>query len=239
MDTILLNDWYMATNHNIGAYTLEAGEITQAQKHNVLKIYSYLSGIGWTINAIAGILGNMMRESSINPAFIQETNRWRLPNGAANLEDVPNSVMINFHMDYYHVTRKAFGIGTAQWDGDTPTPPPGQKLVSFAERYNLNWYDGDTQMFRLQREWEENIQFLPVTIQGHHLTFDEYVHSELSPEVLARIWQASWERSEDWAYRSENARYWFNWLKANAGLPAWLKVVLFSKRRGHIGKRIF
>jgi hypothetical protein len=37
---------------------------------NANYIYSYLTGKGWTKNAIAGILGNMQSESSINP------NRW-------------------------------------------------------------------------------------------------------------------------------------------------------------------
>ena len=34
---------------------------------NAKYIYSYLSSEGWTLNAIAGILGNMQSESSINP----------------------------------------------------------------------------------------------------------------------------------------------------------------------------
>lgn len=41
---------------------------------NANYIYSFLNGKGWSKNAIAGILGNMQSESSINP------NRWQSDN---------------------------------------------------------------------------------------------------------------------------------------------------------------
>lgn len=42
--------------------------LTYAQMQvNATYIYKYLSAKGWTINAIAGILGNMEHESTINP----------------------------------------------------------------------------------------------------------------------------------------------------------------------------
>lgn len=41
------------------------------QQTNALYIYAYLSAKGWTLNAIAGMLGNMQVESSINPG------RWQ------------------------------------------------------------------------------------------------------------------------------------------------------------------
>ena len=42
--------------------------LTQEQMEvNATYIYSYLSAKGWSINAIAGILGNMQHESAINP----------------------------------------------------------------------------------------------------------------------------------------------------------------------------
>ncbi len=42
---------------------------TEEQHVNAKYIYSYLSARGWTINAIAGMLGNMETESTINPAI--------------------------------------------------------------------------------------------------------------------------------------------------------------------------
>lgn len=55
--------------------------LTRAQMEtNALWIYNYCaSNYGWTINAVAGMLGNMESESSINPARPQNnavTNQW-------------------------------------------------------------------------------------------------------------------------------------------------------------------
>lgn len=42
--------------------------LTQAQMEvNARYIYSYFTAKGWTLNAIAGVLGNMQHESAINP----------------------------------------------------------------------------------------------------------------------------------------------------------------------------
>ena len=40
-------------------------------QNNALYIYGYLSGAGWTLNAIAGMLGNFQSESTINPGLWQ------------------------------------------------------------------------------------------------------------------------------------------------------------------------
>lgn len=39
----------------------------EQMKINATYIWNYLSSFGWTKNAVAGILGNMQSESSINP----------------------------------------------------------------------------------------------------------------------------------------------------------------------------
>lgn len=45
-----------------------SNSLTLAQmKVNATYIWSYLSNQGWTLNAVAGILGNMQSESAINP----------------------------------------------------------------------------------------------------------------------------------------------------------------------------
>lgn len=40
-------------------------------QNNAFIVYSYLIAKGWTINAIAGMLGNMQQESNINPGVWQ------------------------------------------------------------------------------------------------------------------------------------------------------------------------
>lgn len=40
-------------------------------QNNALIIFSYLTGVGWSKNAVAGLLGNMQKESTINPGLWQ------------------------------------------------------------------------------------------------------------------------------------------------------------------------
>ena len=192
---------------NIGSHMIE----------NARKIYNYFTGKGWSLSAIAGMLGNIQVESTFSPALIQATNRWRLPNNASSLSDVPNSVMLNFYDSYYGISGGGFGIGLVQWDGYTSTSPAGQKLVSFAERYNLNWYDGDTQTFRIFREYETNIQWQSATIEGITWTWSNYVTNTQTPEVSARIWQVCYEVADPGTLirRQGNARYWYDYFTAH------------------------
>lgn len=49
--------------------------LSQAQMEiNATYIYNYLTAEGWTVNAIAGILGNMQNESAINPGRWEGNN---------------------------------------------------------------------------------------------------------------------------------------------------------------------
>jgi len=55
-----------------GSYYSESEALTTSQmKVNATYIYKYLTNKGWTKNAVAGLLGNMQAESSINPG------RWQ------------------------------------------------------------------------------------------------------------------------------------------------------------------
>ena len=55
-----------------GNEVTSSNPLTEAQMQaNAIYIYSYLSPLGWTVNAVAALLGNMQAESSINPG------RWQ------------------------------------------------------------------------------------------------------------------------------------------------------------------
>lgn len=228
-----INGWWMSTDTLMGSTDTSA--IGQRMKDNARKIYNYFKGYGWSDSAIAGMLGNMQLESTFSPALIQSTNRWRLPNRAADLSDVPNSVMLNFYDSYYGGSGGGYGIGLVQWDGDTSTAPAGQKLVSFAMRYNLNWYDGDTQTFRIYREYQTNIQWQSAQISGIVWTWNNYVTNTQTPEVSARIWQVCYEVADPATLptRQANARYWYDYFIAHpvAEPPAWLLFGMKNKRK--------
>ena len=221
MNVTLINDWYMTTDSGGQMGTTNNTGVTNYQKHNATKVYNYFNSLGWSLSAIAGMLGNMQLESWLSPALIQGTHRSRLPNSASSLSDVPNNVMINFYDSYYGLSNGGFGVGLVQWDGYTATSPAGQKLVSFAERYNLNWYDGDTQLFRIKREKETNIQWTSYTINGIRWTWDNYPTNTQTPEVSAHVWQACYEVSATGTLptRESNARYWYDYFYDNPPEP--------------------
>lgn len=188
MQISVFNDWYVRTDGRVGPWTVTSSQQpTSEQIHNATKVYNYFAALGWSLSAICGMIGNMMHESTLNPAFIQATHRSQLPNSAANLSDVPNNVMLSFYGS------GANGIGLVQWDGSTSTPPAGQKLVSFAERYNMIWYDGDCQVFRIKREQETNIQWTSHTYYGITWTWSNYPTNNRTPEEAAHIWRRCYE----------------------------------------------
>ena len=217
MQATLVNDWYITTDTGDSMGTTNTSGITDKQKHNATKVYNWFSALGWSLSAIAGMLGNMQLESWLSPGLIQGTHRSSLPNSAANLSDVPNSVMI----DFYNRNSGGYGVGLVQWDGYTSTSPAGQKLVSFAERYNLNWYDGDTQCYRIQREQETNIQFQPGTVDGTYWTWNSYTSTTDTPEHAAHAWRVCYEvaASGTDSTRQSNARYWYDYFYENPPEP--------------------
>ena len=230
----MINDWWMSTDQWLGS--TDTSNIGSRMIHNAYKIRNYFKSKGWSDSAIAGILGNAQVESTFNPARIQGTHISYLPNSAAQLSDVPNSVMINFYDSYYGLSNGGFGVGIVQWDGYSPSPPtPGQKLVNFANRYNLNWYDGDTQTFRIFREYETDIQWQSATINGIVWYWSNYVTNTQTPEVSARIWQVCYEVADPGTIlrRQENARYWYDYFIAHpvAEPPAWLLFGMKNKRK--------
>lgn len=217
MNATLVNDWYMTTDTGGSMGTTDTSGISSKQEHNATKVYNYFNNLGWSRSAIAGILGNMQVESWLSPALIQGTHRSSLPNSAANLSDVPNSTMLSF----YDRNGSGYGIGLVQWDGYTSTSPAGQKLVSFAERYGLTWYDGDTQLYRIQREYETNIQWTPATINGTRWTWSNFITNTETPETSAKIWRICYEvaASGTDSRRQGNARYWYDYFDGSTPTP--------------------
>ena len=240
MQPTFINGWWMSTDTRLGPYTiLPAQPITTEQLYNAYKWKTYCESQGWSLSAICGMLGNAIHESTLNSAFIQGTNRYRLPNSAANITDVPNSTMINFYDSYYGQSGGGFAIGTLQWDGYTSTPPAGQKLVSYAERNNLIWYEGDTQISRLQAEYDNDLQFLHREVFGIMWTWQNYVVNTRTPEESADIWMNNYERAAaGLPEREGNARWFYDYFPSHPTppsppvqqLPPWM-ITLFGQER--------
>lgn len=75
----------MGLEKRIGAYgeywgnTYDSSNtLTREQMElNATYIYNALINDGWTLNAIAGMLGNMQSESAINPRKMAKRQSWR------------------------------------------------------------------------------------------------------------------------------------------------------------------
>lgn len=203
MDAQKINEYWMSTD----TYLTQEHRDWNAQQVNM-----YLSILGWTPQAIAAILGNMDVESSLNPALIEGRGYPQLLTNQQCLA-LPDTV----------------GVGLVQWTGYTDTDPAGQKLASFAIRYGRDWYDGDVQCFRLEREWNENLQFDPGTVDGVYYDWDIFVSSTLSPSVLAKAWQVLYERGgSDTATRQQKAEYYYHLLRPH--LPVWLMMHMQQRK---------
>lgn len=74
--------------------------LTEAEmKVNAVYIYSALLAEGWTINAIAGMLGNMQAESSLNPGRWQSDDPFNLSLGFGLVQWTPSSKYTNWCAD--------------------------------------------------------------------------------------------------------------------------------------------
>ena len=179
-------------------YWIASDQYLQPDKRdeNARLIFDYMTNLGWTPQAIAGILGNADVESSMNPALIEGRGYHTLPDN--------NTVLA--------ITTQT-GVGLVQWTGTTPTPPAGQKLASFAIRYNKNWYDGELQCFRLEQECANDLQFDHRTIDGVSWDWQTYIASTEPPDKLAVIWQTCYERGgTDTQTRKDKAKYYYSLL---------------------------
>lgn len=155
------------------------------QKWNMVKIYNFFSAYGWTLNAIAGMLGNIMVESGVNPGCCQYASiDW----------DNPSTIQSTNG-----------GIGLTQWT-------PARKYYNWAVDNNLDPLQGDSQCARIEYERENNLQW-SLNNYGNH-TWEQFVNSTESPEILARVFVWAYERpaNPNIAQRQRNARWVYDYL---------------------------
>lgn len=69
---------------------------SEEMRNNAAYIWWYLSQRGWTANAVAGMLGNMQVESSINPGIWQNLNEGNTTGGFGLVQWTPATKLINW-----------------------------------------------------------------------------------------------------------------------------------------------
>ena len=108
---------------------------------NAMYIYAYLHAEGWTINAIAGILGNMQVESSLNPG------RWQSDRVGGSAE--------------------GHGYGLVQWtpytkyqlwvSGDASTMDNNLSRIMYEINNNIQWIATSTYNFSFKDFSKSNL----------------------------------------------------------------------------------
>lgn len=103
-------------------------------KNNALIVKSFLSNKGWTLNAIAGLLGNMQSESTVNPGIWQSLNEGNMSGGFGLVQWTPAT---NF-TSWADENGFEWDNGDAQLEWiDTKTTSFGQWIAT--EAYNFSF----------------------------------------------------------------------------------------------------
>lgn len=172
---------------------------------NARYIYQYLKNEGWTINAIAGVLGNMQVESKMSPWIWQGTI-----DGSIIKED--RTQELNMAV----LESKEPGYGLVQWT-------PYYKYTNWCDNNNLAYWDIDSQLYRICWEVANNEQWIPRADKGYNITFSNFTKSNDDPYWLAGAWAFCYERPGSSTgtiteqnnlkiERGNNAIYWYNYL---------------------------
>ena len=178
------------------------------QKNNAACIFSYFYFKGWTINAIAGLCGNIMQESKFNPALIEIGGtghglvQWTPP---SNLYDVLD-VLFGSHDDWEDGTKQC-DVLYAEYQESTGEEHRGIEPQWYPSSYSsMDW-----------KTWS---------------------HSTIDPGELALIFQANYERpAAIHPERAEFARNWYKYLSTvdpkfpgqntrdpAKKMPVWMKI---------------
>ena len=214
---VLYNDYWVYLRYSLGSTHLNPND---KQKHNAEKIYAELLNQGYTSIAACAILGNMQTESGLSPGAL-DGHLSSLPNNGEHLADLTNSVMLGYASRY----DSGYGTGLIQWDSYTTTVPAGNTIVSFAIRYGYQWYDGDCQLFRLQREYETDGQYHYWTPNNHtpNTTWAQFKNWTGSVSEATDIFRQCRERSSGDPTgnqnRRDNAQYWYDYFQATPPTP--------------------
>lgn len=198
------------------------GTPTTRQTQNAERIYNVLRVFGYSHAAACGILGNMQTESGINPGALQSGKTNILPNDGEHFADLTNQVMLSFA----DPDSSGYGIGLIQWDGYNDTEQPnGAIIVSFATRYDCQWFDGDLQLFRLEAQYildpsgwgginGRTIRYWHLSgTSSASITWANFKTFNGTPEDACDYFRENLERSssDGVQHRRDNARYWYNY----------------------------
>jgi len=183
----------------------------ERREANAIYIYHFLSERGWTRNAIAGLLGNIEKESGLNPGAWENLNVIEgRTSGYGLLQFTPATDFLEDR--------------TAEWANDLAENNPKQLMDLQLELIIRNMQPGAGFWFHLG-VWEAAIEFRGPSDRGPtRMTYQEYIESTRNAGDLALLLHAIFIRSADHQPnnqprggqslqdRIEWADYWYNFL---------------------------
>lgn len=187
-------------------------QLTQAQMENNARIiYNECNQMGWSINAVAALLGNMQAESSINPGQ-QETSAMAAGSDGTGLLQW-TSTSSSAQNPLLDVLQTLYGTTSGWYSGDK------QMNAMFAEYQQTNNAQGnpDAKNWGIERQWYNS----DGSRYGFSLTKIDWYDWALSAadvETLTKVFMVSYLRPSydasvnHWARRVEYAKTWLAWL---------------------------
>lgn len=248
---VLYNDWWVylrdMTGGTYGSSHLNPSEY---QIHNAYKFRSALQAQGYCEKALCGVIGASQQESGLTTGAIE---RWSaLPNRGEDIEDVPNSYMIQYYTQ--PSGQRGWALGLLQWDGLSSVYQT-HKLVGWCNANGYDWYDGDGQTARLAFEYNNDSTYhFWANNYGSALTWSVFKNIENSQfsnydaGECAAVWDACYERSSGAGreYKRDNANYWYQYFRDHptppptpSDFPIWLLYQFNRKKVLKNGKRVF
>lgn len=165
---IRYDGWWVELNANFRTTDVRQSTPEQVQIDNMNLVYDYFRRRGWTPNAIAGMLGNIMVESTVNP--------WNFQNDTLDWSD-PAAILAD-----------SGGMGLTQWT-------PCRKYYQWAIDSDLDPQSGTTMCDRIKYEQEHNLQW-SLENYGRH-TWTDFITSTEEPWLLADVFLWAYERPSD------------------------------------------
>ena len=174
----------------------------------------------WTLNAVAGLLGNIQSESSINPVLF-EMYAKRDPDTGFVIDslDLPDSVnqikFLEYVEAYKGKTGRFPGFGLTQWTNTDIDNWFDHKLVKWCNDNELNYWQIDSQLKRIDYEVANEIQFGKSSYSS--MTFKEFIKSTLPADTLACVFLHNYERPQGAESarikRGNQAKFWYDYLQ--------------------------
>lgn len=193
-----------------GGYARQSDEAFE----NAVRITKEFTDLGWTFNAVCGVLGNIEVESGYNA--------WRWQNDELVLSTETELIHSSAHgygLFQFTPSSKYIESVEAQWSEDF-----GPFFIDLIGTSAVSELDGVSQIEFVNGYAD----YIPT--QDYPMTYREFKDSMASPATLASVWLYNYERPGNpqgsIAIRQESANYWYNILSPyfgkKRGMPLWM-----------------